>query len=102
MSWAVRATNDSPVGPPDHLGIAQELNRSVYYDRGDAKTAGVSKATICRWWSSKAEIVDERHHVPTGQTIAEYLNHLGEQYAGWPGRIVAKILGEAQSDPSIG
>jgi AcrR family transcriptional regulator len=79
-----------------------------------AKAAGVSKATIYRWWTSKAAIVIEafiEHHivrtpmrqdVPPGEAIAEHMRHLVEQYSGWPGHIVAQIIGEAQSDPSIG
>src|SRR5690349_18605269 len=79
-----------------------------------AKVAGVSKATIYRWWSSKALIAIDafiEHHivrtpmrrdVTPGEAIADHLRSLTEQYAGWPGHIVAQILAEAQSDPEIG
>lgn len=79
-----------------------------------AKAAGVGKATIYRWWDSKAAIAIDafiEHHVvrtpmrrdiPPGDAIADHIRNLVEQYSGWPGRIVAQILAEAQSDPSIG
>jgi len=79
-----------------------------------AERAGVSKATIYRWWTSKAAIVIDafiEHHIvrtpmrrdlPPGEAIAEHMRHLIEQYSGWPGRVVAQIIGEAQSDPTIG
>lgn len=79
-----------------------------------AKSAGVSKATIYRWWNSKALIVMDafiEHHIiktpmrrdlPPREAIAQHMRSLVEQYAGWGGRIVAQILAEAQSDPAIG
>lgn len=79
-----------------------------------AKSAGVSKATIYRWWDSKALIVIDafiEHHVirtpmrrdlPPGESIAQHMRSLVEQYSGWGGRIVAQIIAEAQSDPAIG
>lgn len=81
---------------------------------GIARAAGVSKTTIYRWWESKASIVIdafmEYHIVKTpmrrdlspGEAIMDHMRHLAEQYSGWPGRVVAQILGEAQSDPSVG
>lgn len=81
---------------------------------GIAKAAGVSKTTIYRWWTSKASIVIDafiEHHIvktpmrrdlPPGEAIMDHMRHLTEQYSGWPGRVVAQILGEAQSDPTIG
>lgn len=81
---------------------------------GIASAAGVSKTTIYRWWNSKASIVIDafiEHHIvktpmrrdlPPGEAVMDHMRTLAEQYAGWPGRVVSQIIGEAQSDPSIG
>lgn len=79
-----------------------------------AREAGVSKATIYRWWDSKGLIVIDafienhlvrtpmRRDVPPGQAIAEHFVHLVEQFSGWSGRLVAQILADAQANPIIG
>jgi AcrR family transcriptional regulator len=78
-----------------------------------AKEAGVGKATIYRWWNSKALIVIDafiEYHVlktpmprdlPPGDALAVHLRSLIREYAGWSGHIVAQILAEGQSDPAI-
>lgn len=79
-----------------------------------AREAGVSKATIYRWWDSKGLIVIDafiethlvktpmRRDLPPGQAIAEHFVLLVEQFSGWSGRIVAQILADAQANPIIG
>lgn len=78
-----------------------------------ARTAGVSKATIYRWWDSKASIVIdafvEYHVIRTPmprslhpvEALVQHWRSLVDQYAGWPGRVVAQILAEGQSDPAV-
>lgn len=78
-----------------------------------AREAGVSKATIYRWWNSKASIVIdafiENHIVRTPMArdlppriaIARHFQSLVTQFAGWSGSIVAQIIAEAQFDPQI-
>lgn len=78
-----------------------------------ARQAGVSKATIYRWWKSKASVVIdafiENHLVHTpmqydldpAEALLRHWRALAEQYRGPAGRIVAQILAEGQSDPNI-
>ncbi|WP_322040146.1 TetR/AcrR family transcriptional regulator [Burkholderia diffusa] len=78
-----------------------------------AREAGVGKATIYRWWDSKALVVIDafmEHHIvktpmphdlPPGEAIAAHLMSLIREYSGWSGRIVAQIIAEGQSDPAV-
>jgi AcrR family transcriptional regulator len=78
-----------------------------------AREAGVGKATIYRWWDSKALVVIDafmEHHIvktpmprdlPVGEAIAVHLMSLIREYSGWSGHIVAQIIAEGQADPAV-
>lgn len=78
-----------------------------------AREAGVGKATIYRWWASKALVVIDAfmdHYVvktpmdrdlPPGDAIAQHIRSIVHEYSGWSGRLVAQILAEGQSDPDV-
>ncbi|HEX3087532.1 MAG TPA: TetR/AcrR family transcriptional regulator [Ilumatobacteraceae bacterium] len=78
-----------------------------------AREAGVGKATIYRWWDSKALVVIDafvEHHIvrtpmssdlAPAEALAIHFSALVREYAGWSGRIVAQIIAEGQSDPTV-
>ncbi|MFJ4256334.1 TetR/AcrR family transcriptional regulator [Pseudomonas monteilii] len=95
------------------ISLLQEKSIQAISIEAIAREAGVSKATIYRWWDSKALVVIdafmENHLVKTTiprelgprDALAYHFNSLVEQYSGWPGSLVAQIIAEGQSDPSI-
>lgn len=76
-----------------------------------AKKANVGKTTIYRWWPNKSAVVMEaifsqpafNNVMPTPrnavQGVTMQLDKLCRQMNGKNGRLVAEIIGEAQSDP---
>lgn len=78
-----------------------------------AREAGVGKATIYRWWNSKAAVVIEAFlhthlsHTPMPKDVSprdalmRHIHLLVEEYSGWSGRIVSQIMAEGQSDPDV-
>jgi AcrR family transcriptional regulator len=95
------------------ISLLQDKSIQAISIEAIAREAGVSKATIYRWWESKASVVIdafiEQHLVKTTlprgmrprDAIAHHFRSLVVQYSGWSGRLVAQIIAEGQSDPSI-
>ena len=78
-----------------------------------AKTAGVGKSTIYRWWPSKAAIVIDAFFeslmpltsFPSSESVTEALSRqvrrLIQHYRGPSGRIVSEIIAEGQTNPDV-
>jgi len=78
-----------------------------------AQQAGVSKATIYRWWPNKAAIVMEalltsseaEVYVPVSpfpeEDLIAKVRRTVALFRGPRGRIIASLVGQAQSDPEI-
>ena len=78
-----------------------------------AERAGVSKATIYRWWPNRAAVVMDGFlsivstEVPfphTGRAredIRIHMRRLAEAFSGKIGRTVAALIAEGQSDPEL-
>ena len=78
-----------------------------------AERAGVSKATIYRWWPNKAAVVMDgflsivSSEVPFPHTgharedIRIHMRRLAEAFSGKIGRTVSALLAESQADPEL-
>src|SRR5918998_98248 len=78
-----------------------------------AERAGVSKATVYRWWPNRAAVVMDgflstvTSEVPFPHTgharedIRIHMRRLTEAFAGRIGRTVAALLAEGQADPEL-
>jgi AcrR family transcriptional regulator len=95
------------------LELLEECTVQALSIEAIARHAGVGKATIYRWWDSKALVVIdafmEHHNMrtpmpidrPPAEALAAHFRSLVHEYAGSSGRIVAQIIAEGQADPAV-
>jgi len=121
------ATNDSGNRPPGRprserarraiLQAANELLESEGFAavtvEAIAERAGVSKATVYRWWPNRAAVVMDgflstvSSEVPFPHTgharedLRLHMHRLTEAFSGKMGRTVAALIAEGQADPEL-
>ena len=103
-----------------HRAILQAANELLESDgfaavtvEAIAERAGVSKATIYRWWPNRAAVVMDgflstvSFEVPFPHTgharedIRIHMRRLAEAFSGKMGRTVAALIAEGQTDPEL-
>ena len=121
------AKNDPQARPPGrprseraHRAILQAANELLESEgfaavtvEAIAERAGVSKATVYRWWPNRAAVVMDgflsivSSEVPFPHTgharedIRIHMRRLAEAFSGKIGRTVAALIAEGQSDPEL-
>lgn len=80
---------------------------------GIAKQAGVSKATIYKWWPNKAAVAADSFFAAAAEQLTEpdtgsaeedlliQLQKLGDFFATDKGRIITELIAEGQFDPEV-
>src|SRR5215213_653179 len=121
------AKNDPQARPPGrprseraHRAILQAANDLLESEgfaavtvEAIAERAGVSKATIYRWWPNKAAVVMDgflsmvsaeltnQHTGHAREDIRLHMRRLAEAFGGKMGRTVAALIAEGQADPEL-
>jgi AcrR family transcriptional regulator len=105
--WARRAILQAANELLDGEGFAAVTVEAI------AERAGVSKATVYRWWPNRAAVVMDgflsivSSEVPFPHTgharedIRIHMRRLAEAFSGKIGRTVAALIAEGQSDPEL-
>lgn len=121
-----RTTHDMPksLGRPRsesaHRAILSAANRLLeregFHDlsvEAIAAEAGVSKATIYRWWPNKAAVVMDAFlaavgpylsfppDVPARESVRAQMHTLVDLFNRGTGRTIAALIGQAQADPDL-
>jgi AcrR family transcriptional regulator len=93
--------------------LLEQIGFDVLSIEGIAARAGVSKATIYRWWPSKGVLAVEAFLNAAGPSIAfprtrsaksdirRQMHSLAELYRGPTGRFVREMIGSSQTDPEM-
>src|SRR5918995_1196398 len=121
------AKNEPPARPPGrprseraHRAILQAANDLLESEgfaavtmEAIAERAGVSKATIYRWWPNKAAVVMDSflsmvssevpfpHTGHAGEDLRLHMRMLAEAFGGKMGRTVAALIAEGEADPEL-
>ena len=93
--------------------LLKEKSASQLTMEAVAKRAKVGKPTLYKWWPSKAALIMAMFHerlagelvVPHTATVEETIRvkalHLIKEFNGLFGKVMADLIAEGQSDPSI-
>jgi len=95
------------------FALLNEVGFNELSMEGIAAQAGVSKATVYRWWPNKAVLVIDAflravepelhftHSEPTLQSIRAQMTRLVNMFVGPLGRTIAAVIGAGQSEPEM-
>ena len=95
------------------FALLNEVGFNELSMEGIAGQAGVSKATVYRWWPNKAVLVIDAflravepelhftHSEPTLQSIRAQMTRLVNMFTGPLGKTIAAVIGAGQSEPEM-
>jgi len=93
--------------------LLEEVGFAKFTMQGIAAKAGVSKATLYRWWTSKGAVAMEAfmaatlpritfpHTASAVADVTAQMLMLAEAYRGVTGRLIRELIGLGQSDPEM-